>query len=126
MSQSIRRRPPPSRKTVDVKIDFDKIGQRIISLNVPAADYNNLTAGAAGTVFYTQPAGTGPASGLRLQKYQLKERTAATFLEGVRYYTLSGDRKKLLYQAGGARWGVVPTDKPPKPATARSKWTTCR
>ena len=104
------RTPPP----VTVKIDLDKIGQRIISLNVPAADYGNLKAGAAGTIFYTQPVGAGPGSALRLQKYQLKERSAAPFLEGVRSYTLSGDKKKLLYQAGGSRWGVVATDKPAK------------
>ncbi len=109
--------------TVSVQIDFDKMGQRIISINVPPADYNNLIAGAAGTVFYTQPAGTGPGSALRLQKYQLKERSAATFLEGVRSYTLSGDRKKLLYQAGGAggHWGVVPTEHPAKPGDGALK-----
>jgi tricorn protease len=104
------RTPPP----VTVKIDFDKIGQRIISLNVAPADYNNLKAGAAGTIFYTQPVGAGPGSALRLQRYQLKERSGAAFLDGVRSYTLSGDKKKLLYQAGGSRWGVVPTDKPAK------------
>jgi tricorn protease len=113
-------RPSESAKAVSVHIDFDKIGQRIISIGVPPADYNNLTAGAAGTIFYTQPAGASPASALRLQKYQLKERSAAPFLEGVRSYTLSGDRKKLLYQAAG-HWGVVPTDKPAKPGDGALK-----
>src|SRR5205823_5514987 len=58
------------------------------------------------------------AAGARLQRYQLKERTATPFLEGVRSYTLSGDRKKLLYQVarGGSEsaWGIVATDKPAK------------
>ena len=58
--------------------------------------------------------GATPGSPLRLQKYQLKERAAAPFLEGIRSFTLSGDRKKLLYQAGGSRWGVVPADHPAK------------
>lgn len=106
---------------VSVKIDFDKIGQRIISLGVPPSDYSNLRAGAAGTIFYTQPAGTGQGLALRLQKYQLKERSAATFLESVRSFTLSGDRKKLLYQAGRGAWGVVPTDKPAKPGEGTLK-----
>src|SRR4029453_282447 len=48
------------------------------------------------------------------QRYQLKERTAAPFLEGIRSYTLSADKKKLLYQAGGNRWGIVATDRPAK------------
>ncbi len=105
---------PEAAKTVTVQIDFDKIGQRIISLNVAAADYSRLTAGAAGTIFYTEPVSSTPGAPLRLQKYQLKDRSAAPFIEGVRSYTLSGDKKKLLYQANGARWGVVPTDHPAK------------
>ncbi len=110
---------PEAPKAVTVHIDFDNIGQRIISVNVPAADYSNLTAGSAGTFYYTEPVSSSPVAPMRLQRYQLKERTAAPFLEGIRSYTLSGDRKKLLYQAagggpGGARWGVVATDKPAK------------
>jgi tricorn protease len=100
-----------------VRIDFDGIGQRILSLNVPAADYTRLLAGAPGTIFYAEPAGTTPGAALRLQRYQLKERAAAPFLEGIRSYTLSADKKKLLYSAGGggeARWGIVTTDKPAK------------
>jgi tricorn protease len=109
-------------RSVDVRIDFEGIGQRILALNVPAGDYSNLLAGAPGTVFYTEPVvasggGAGPAS-LRLQRYQLKERKAEPFLEGIRSYTLSADRKRLLYQAGGGasgdRWGIVPTERPAK------------
>jgi tricorn protease len=50
-----------------------------------------------------------------LQRYLLKERTAAPFLEGIRSYSLSSDKKKLLYQAsagGGTSWGIVATDRP--------------
>ncbi|HEV8600341.1 MAG TPA: PDZ domain-containing protein [Gemmatimonadales bacterium] len=108
---------PQSRAKPDstVRIDFAGIGQRILSLGVPSADYANLTTGLAGTIFYTEPMSSpgGPAT-LRLQRYQLKERTAAPFLEGIRSYTLSGDRKKLLYSAPGAdggRWGVLPADR---------------
>ena len=105
---------PASSKKLNVRIDFDKIGQRIIAVNVPAADYANLKVGAAGTVFYTEPMSTNPGAPLRLQRYQLKERAAAPFLEGIRSYTLSDDKKKLLYSAGvgegGSRWGIVPTD----------------
>jgi tricorn protease len=110
--------PTPTPRTVSVRIDFDQIGQRIIAVNIPAGDYSNLTSGAAGTFYYTEPIPTtgGPPS-LRLQRYQLKERTAAPFLEGIRSYTLSADKKKLLYQAsagGGASWGIVATERPAK------------
>jgi tricorn protease len=57
--------------------------------------------------------GEGPAAASRrLIKYQVRERSAAPFLEGIRSYTLSGDKKKLLYEAPGARWGVVATERP--------------
>src|SRR6266542_4923845 len=38
---------PAAPRAVNVRIDFDRIGQRIISVNIPAGDYGNLIAGAA-------------------------------------------------------------------------------
>src|SRR6185503_14539916 len=91
---------------VTVRIDVDRIGQRILALNIPASDYGDLMAGPAGTIFYTEPIRAGAASAggpevLRLHKFQLKERVSQPFLEGIRSYTLSADRKKLLYAAAG-------------------------
>ena len=88
----------------------------MLSLSVPAADFGSLTGGPAGTIFYTDPMpGAGPGT-FRVNRYVLKDRAGAPFIEGVRSYSLSADRKKLLYQAGGGpdggRWGVVGTDKP--------------
>ena len=113
--------PPTAPRTVNVRIDLDRISQRILAVSLPAADYSSLIAGAAGSFYYTEPILTtapaaGPAS-LRLQRYQVKERTAAPFLEGIRSYAVSADKKKVLYQAsagGGASWGVVATDRPAK------------
>jgi tricorn protease len=108
---------PAAPRTVNVRVDFDRIAQRIIAVNIPAGEYSNLTAGAAGSFYYTEPIQTtapGPPP-LRLQRYQLSARAAAPFLEGIRSYSLSHDKKKLLYQAaagGGTSWGVVPTDRP--------------
>ena len=115
-----RAKPDRASGPVAVRIDFAGIGQRILALKVPAGDYTDLMAGAPGVIFYTEPmvpGGTG-AAGLRLQRYQLKERAVAPFLEGIRSYVLSEDKKKLLYQAGGgaggSRWGIVSTDRPAK------------
>ncbi len=96
-------------------IDINGIGQRILSLEVPAGDYNSLIAGPTGTVFFVSPIGEGGRGGLRLERYSLKDHAAAPFMDGVRSVSLSGDRKKLIYSAGGganARWGVVGTDRP--------------
>jgi tricorn protease len=111
---------PGEKAEPQVQVDFENISQRILALPVPAGDYSSLQAGTNGVIFYTEPirmtaAGesAGPAP-LRLHRYQLKERSATPFLEGIRSYTLSADKKKLLYQAGGDRWGIVATDRPAK------------
>ena len=95
-----------------IRIDFEGISQRILPISVPPADYNNLTSGSAGTFFYTEPiTGTGT---FRLQRYQIKAGAAAPFLEGISQYSISADKKKLLYGARGGRWGVVGTETPAK------------
>ena len=100
----------------DVRIDEPGIRQRILTIGIPAGDLTNLTAGAAGSFFYAEaepPAPGMPGGSLKLQRYQLKERSAATFLEGIRSYSLSADNKKLLYAVGRgptARWGIVSTE----------------
>jgi tricorn protease len=110
-------KPRADTTSAQVRIDLDGIAQRILPLGVAAGEFSDLSAGTAGTFFYLDalPNAGGAA---RLQRYQLKERTATPILEGVRSYTLSGDRKKVLYQAArGApesRWGIVGTDKPAK------------
>ena len=107
-------KPDPNAKPT-VRIDPNGISQRILAVNIPVGDYSNLAAGAAGSFFYTEPLPGGAPGSLRLQRYQLKERAAAPFLEGaVRSYSISADKKKLLYQAGADRWGVVGTDRPAK------------
>ena len=99
-----------------IRIDPAGIGQRIISVNVPARDYRNLSAGPAETFFYTEPVAVSGGA-LRLQKYQIKQRAATPFMDGIRGFSVSADRKKLLYQAGAAAnpsFGIVGTDSPAK------------
>jgi tricorn protease len=100
-----------------VRVDLDGISQRILPIGVPAGELSDLNAGPAGTFFYME-ASPNTSGGARLQRYALKERSATPILEGIRSYTLSGDHKKLLYQAArGApesRWGIIAADKPGK------------
>jgi tricorn protease len=106
--------PKPDPKPA-VRIDLNGISQRVLAVNIPPGDYGNLTAGAAGTFYYTEPTPGGPPGALRLQRYQLRERAAAPFLEGsIRSYSVSADKKKLLYQASANSWGVVATERPAK------------
>src|SRR5204863_640112 len=88
--------PPPTPsapRTVNVRIDFDRIGQRIISVNIPAGDYSNLTAGAAGSFYYTEANLTAArvAPSLHFKRYDLKARAEAAFLEDIRSFSLLSD-----------------------------------
>ena len=95
-----------------VKIDFDRIDQRILPVNVRPADFSNLTAGPAGTFFFSEL--VPEIFAYRLQKYTVKAGSATPFLEGIGQYSISADKKKLLYGARGGRWGIVGTEAPAK------------
>jgi len=91
-------------------IDFEGIAQRILALNAPPSDYGNLSAGTPGTLFYTEPTTPGAAgSPMRLQRYQLRERSAAPLLEGIPFLHAVGRQKRNSCirprGASGGRWG---------------------
>ncbi len=103
-----------------VRIDFDGIAQRIIAVQgVVERDYRELHSGPAGTVFFLEPippTGTadgqqgGQGGGSTLHRYQLSQRRAVPFAQGVALYTVSGDGKKLLYRSAGASGGFFLVD----------------
>jgi tricorn protease len=110
------RAPTPVRA---VRIDFDNIQQRIISVaGVTERGYTSLRAGIAGTVFFLEPmpatgtGGAGPAQGggATLHRFQLSTRRASPFMMGVAQYTTSADGRKLLYRTGGATGGLFLVD----------------
>ena len=108
-------------KTPAVVIDFDRLAERIISLNVAARDYRELRTGPAGTLFFIEdvPAnGTGDVPGFggaggTLHRWQLKERKSAVFAPNVATFAVSADRKKVLLRTAGALGGlqIVESDK---------------
>ncbi len=81
-------------RTPDVLIDFDNIGHHILALPLPAGDYRDLQAGAAGQIFYLRTA-DGKTS---LHHYDLNERKDETFIAEADGYQVSADTKKLLYR----------------------------
>ncbi len=89
----------------EVKIDFQGIERRIVSIPVPPAGYFSLTAGEAGQVYYLEAVpelgvGRGQA-GSTLHKYDTKSRKDEVQLSNVGSYQLSADKKKLLYVSQG-------------------------
>ena len=102
------------RRQPTVRVDVAGIGQRILALAVPAARLQRARAGRGRDALLRGDAAGAGRRRSTVHRYQLRERRAAPFLEGVRSYTLSADTKRLLYRADGNRWGIVPTDRPAK------------
>jgi tricorn protease len=101
--------PRGPRAPVTVQIDFDGLGQRIISVpGVPERQYTELRSGADGTVYYLENAGAGRGGGgggNELMRYRLSDRRAAMFVAGVTAYAVSADGHKLVYRAAGGGGG---------------------
>lgn len=78
----------------EVKIDFEGLDQRIISVDIPARPYGNLQPGAEGVFFYTEGIENKP--GMTLHRYDLAEREGKEVASGINNFKVSEDRQKLL------------------------------
>lgn len=85
-------------KVAEVKIDFDRIGQRILAMPLPPRRYIGLQAGKAGTVFALE-------SGINVYRYDLKQRQRDTVASGVRFFEISASGEKFL-TAQAERWSI--------------------
>ncbi len=97
-------------------IDFDGIQFRILALPLPAGEYSNLQAGAAGQIFYLKagqaPPTEGPGGPLaELHRYDLNKRKDDTLIAGVRGYSISADNKKIMYSTRDALFITAAADK---------------
>ena len=110
--------PPPITRadTASMRVDLERIGNRILALQVPVRDYVELATGPTGVVFLAERIPLQP--GTTLHKYDLSKRRAESFLTGVGRFSISGDGKKLLYQSG-ANWTVTGTETPARPGEGR-------
>lgn len=104
------------KKEVAVKINFDRIDQRIITLNVPAGEYYALTAGEKGTIYYLE---SGKKN--KLHRYSLKDREAKEALTDLKSYCLSADGKKILFSKGRETWFIADAKKQIKPEDGQLK-----
>ena len=115
-----------------VRIDFEGLDQRIVSLPVPAANYADLEAGVEGTVFLAsgpvavtdEAALDGKPPALEVSRFDFKSRKPEKVLDGVDAFNgasgglitfqVSADGSKLLYAKDG-KWAIVDASKPAKP-----------
>ena len=107
----------------NVRIDFDGISQRILSLGVPIRHYKSIVAAADSAVFYAESLANEP--GVTLNRYDFKKREAALWQKGVLAYSLSANGKKLLFQTGEG-WTVAGTEGLPAETKAKKLNTAVR
>ena len=104
-------------KPVNVEIDLEAIGQRILALPVPARNYDGLLAGKAGVLFLGEAPPVdpidfdegGPAT--KIHKFDLKTRKTEQTLDGVTSFDVSFNGEKMLY-ARQNQWFITPAEKP--------------
>jgi tricorn protease len=110
--------PKPADKGAEkVRIDLDNIGQRILSLPIPARNYIGLTAGKEGNLFLLEgsPVYFGFSQSTQtLHQFDLTKRKLTKFLDNVSGFSISANGEKLIY-AQGPRYAIVATAAPPAP-----------
>ena len=128
----------PAKEPPPVRVDFDRISQRILALPLPPRNYERLIAGKEGVLFVVEGGlvqSLGGPNTIAVQRFDLKTRKAERLVEGVTFFTVSDNGEKMLYRqnapnagtgaapAGGGpparQWTVAPTTPAPAgPAAA--------
>ncbi len=106
------------KEPVNVTIDTDGIGQRILALPIPARNYLGMTTGKSGNLYLLEsPPGTGGLTGpgpLTLHRFDLEKRKVDKMIEGIAAFAVSHNGEKMLYRQGD-KWAIATTAAAPKP-----------
>jgi tricorn protease len=100
-----------------VKVDLEKINQRILGLPVPARNYSEIIPGKEGVLFLLEGPLVEPLNGpstLTASRFDLKTRKTDKLLENIRSLYVSANGEKLLYRQAG---GPQPSANTPPPQT---------
>jgi tricorn protease len=102
-------------KPVEVKVDLEKIGDRILSLPIPARNYRGLSIGKAGVLYLFEgppmgrPSNEGEADGRTVWRFTTEKRQMEEVLGGVNAFIVSADGSKVLYARHGG-WSITAAD----------------
>ena len=110
-------RPTTPKKPVEVKIDFDNIGQRILSMPLPPRRYVGLQVGKPGVLFAleTPPGTPGQPPTTTVHRHDLKTRKSDIAVNGVRFFEVSASGDKMLTRQGDD-WFIRNLPPPPPPS----------
>lgn len=102
-------------KPVKVTVDLDGIGNRILSLPIPARNYGSIASGKTGVVYLYEGPALGRTSaeggpGIRaIWRFTLEKRQPETVLNDVDSFSVSADGSKVLYARKNA-WTIASAD----------------
>lgn len=96
------------------RIDLDGIEFRILDLPVPAGQLASPRAGDDGQLYFMRTSDDVTS----LQKFTMSTRKTEPVLPRVSGYTVSRDRKRILY-VNGSDWSIVPTNRKVEPSEGR-------
>jgi tricorn protease len=102
-------------KPVEVKVDLEKIGDRILALPIPPRNYRGIATGKAGVLYLFEGSPVGRSSnegegGARtVWRFTLEKRLPEQVLSGVDAFIPSADGSKVLYARHGG-WTIAPAD----------------
>jgi len=113
-------------EAVVVKIDIEGIGQRILSLPIPAKNYLNMLGGKSGILLLAEGPlvvtdDDQPNVSQTIQKFDLSKRKVDKVVEDVNDYAVSFDGEKILYRKGESWATASPDDSPGGSGGASSK-----
>jgi tricorn protease len=104
------------KKPVEVKVDLEKIGDRILSLPIPARNYGGIAAGKTGVLYlgetapFGRPSNEGGGPGIRaIWRFTLEKRQPETVLGNLDAFNISYDGSKVLYARKGV-WTIASVD----------------
>jgi tricorn protease len=100
---------PAAPRAVTVKIDFDNILQRVLSVPMPPRRYTNLQVGRAGVLLAIEApspgAGVPVAPGNTVYRFDLSQRRSDVAIAGVTFFEIAQNGEKMLYRQGD-RWFI--------------------
>jgi tricorn protease len=103
-------------KPVEVKVDLEKIGDRILALPIPARNYRGISNGKTGVLYLFEGSPVGRSSdedggpGIRtVWRFTNEKRLTEQVLGGVDAFIVSADASKVLYARKGG-WAIASTD----------------
>ena len=93
---------------VEVKVDLEKIGQRILALPMPPLRYAALEGGKAGVVYAIEVPRLSPHAppALTVHRFDVSKRKADVVIGGVKNFQVSFTGEKMLYQQDD-KWTIA-------------------